>query len=45
VDNTVVATDSEYELRYTGMIMLLGVGCGVTSRPNIVIPRAEWLLI
>ena len=41
VDSTVVATDSEYELIWTGMAMLFGINCGVTSKPNPVIPRAK----
>jgi hypothetical protein len=41
VDSTVVATESEYELSSTGMAILFGIKCGVTSKPNCVIPRAE----
>jgi hypothetical protein len=41
VDSTVVTTDSEYELRNTGREMLGGITCGVTSKPNVVIPRPE----
>jgi hypothetical protein len=41
VHSTVVATDSEYELSSTGRPMLSGITCPETSKPNIVIPRAE----
>jgi hypothetical protein len=33
VDSIVVATDSEYELICTGIAMLFGINCGVTSKP------------
>jgi hypothetical protein len=41
VNSTVVATDSAYELSVTGLKVVYGIGSGVTSRPNSVIPRAE----
>jgi hypothetical protein len=41
VDSKVEVTDSENQLICTGREMLPGMSCGVTSKPNIVIPRAE----
>ena len=41
VDSTVVTTDRMYELIDIALNRLLGMSCGVTSRANMVIPRAE----
>jgi hypothetical protein len=41
VDSIVVVRDSEIALRYTGMPILAGISCGVTSSANSVIPRPK----
>jgi hypothetical protein len=41
VDSTVVTTDNVYELSSIALQMLSGMLCGITQRPNNVIPRAE----
>ena len=41
VDSTVVTTESESELMVTALPMLTGIICEVTSKPTLVIPRAE----